>query len=108
MTNLKMQGCEHTYGFLVMPPNIPVYENNGEWGGVAMNLSMDDFGNPIRDPAPHGEDNIGNFLKVLGTVYLNLKILDNLALRSQYGVDYSMWYERKSPAQMGRSRRKKQ
>ncbi|MFT4022182.1 MAG: SusC/RagA family TonB-linked outer membrane protein, partial [Flavihumibacter sp.] len=60
---------------------------------VAMKLGMDDYNNPIRDLRMNA-DNVPNFMKVLGSAYANLKILDNLALRTQYGVDYSMWYER--------------
>lgn len=93
ITNLRMRDVNYTYGFLIMPPNIPVYDNNGGWGGVAMPLGMDDYNNPIRDLRLNA-DNVPNFMKVLGSAYANLKILDNLALRTQYGVDYSMWYER--------------
>ena len=93
ITNLKMRDVNSTYAFLVMPPNIPVYANDGEWGGVAMNLNMDDFGNPIRD-LELNKDNKPNFLKVLGTAYLEAKILNNLSFKSQFGIDYSMWYER--------------
>jgi len=93
LTNLRFRDVSRTYEFLVMPPNIPVYDNNGGWGGVAMPLGMDDFNNPIRDLMLN-KDNIGNFMKVLGTAYANLKILDNLNLKTQYGIDYSMWYDR--------------
>lgn len=93
LTYLKMRDINSTYGFLVMPPNIPVYANNGEWGGVAMSLGMDDFNNPVRD-LEINKDNVGNFLKVLGTTYANLKILNNLSFKTQMGIDYSMWYDR--------------
>lgn len=94
LTNLKMRDINSTYGLLVMPPNIPVYANDGSWGGVAMPLGMDDFANPIRD-LELNKDNTGNFLKVLGSGYVSVAILNNLTFRSQYGVDYSMWYDRK-------------
>ncbi|MEH6308989.1 TonB-dependent receptor [Olivibacter sp. CPCC 100613] len=93
LTHLRFRDVSRTYEFLVMPPNIPVYDNNGGWGGVAMPLGMDDFNNPIRDLMLN-KDNIGNFMKVLGTAYANVKILDNLNFKTQYGVDYSMWYDR--------------
>ncbi|HWV69066.1 TonB-dependent receptor [Chitinophaga sp.] len=93
MTNLRIRDINSTYGFLVMPPNIPVYDNNGGWGGVAMALGMDDFNNPVRD-LEINKDNKGNFLKILGTGYANLKILDNLAFKTQFGLDYNMWYDR--------------
>lgn len=93
LTNLKMREVNSTYGFLVMPPNIPVYDLNGGWGGVAMPLGMDDFANPVRGLIIN-EDNTPNFMKVLGTAYANLKILDNLSLKTQFGLDYSMWYDR--------------
>ncbi len=98
LTNLRMRNTydnnyNSTYAFLVMPPNIPVYDNKGGWGGVAMPLGMDDFNNPVRELALN-KDNIPNFLKVLGTAYANLKILDNLSFKTQLGIDYSMWYDR--------------
>jgi len=93
LTNLRFRDVSRTYEFLVMPPNVPVYDNNGGWGGVAMPLGMDDFNNPIRDLILN-KDNIGNFMKVLGTVYANVGILDNLNFKTQYGIDYSMWYDR--------------
>jgi len=93
LTNLRFRDVNSTYAFLVMPPNIPVYDNNGGWGGVAMPLGMDDFNNPVRDLMLN-KDNVANFMKVLGTGYANLKILDNLALKTQFGIDYSMWYDR--------------
>ena len=94
LTNLRMRDVNSTYGLLVMPPNIPVYANDGAWGGVAMPLGMDDFANPIRDMELN-KDNTGNFLKVLGSAYLSAEIIHNLTFRSQFGVDYSMWYDRK-------------
>ncbi|WP_255501781.1 TonB-dependent receptor [Olivibacter sp. SDN3] len=93
LTNLRMRDVNSTYEFLVMPPNIPVYDNLGGWGGVAMPLGMDDFNNPIRGLMMN-KDNVPNFMKVLGTAYADLKILDNLSFKTQYGVDYSMWYDR--------------
>ena len=94
LTNLRMRDVNSTYGLLVMPPNIPVYAIDGAWGGVAMPLGMDDFANPIRDMELN-KDNTGNFLKVLGSAYLSAEIIHNLTFRSQFGVDYSMWYDRK-------------
>ncbi|WP_153799739.1 SusC/RagA family TonB-linked outer membrane protein [Foetidibacter luteolus] len=93
LTSLKMRDVNSTYGFLVMPPNIPVYANDGSWGGVAMPLGMDDFNNPVRE-LEINRDNTPNFLKVLGTIYANIKLLNNLQFKTQFGIDYSMWYER--------------
>jgi TonB-linked SusC/RagA family outer membrane protein len=93
LTNLTIRDVNSTYGFLVMPPNIPVYDINGGWGGVAMPLGMDDFNNPVRE-LELNKNNKNRYLKVLGTAYANLKILNNLSLRSQFGVDYTMEYDR--------------
>lgn len=93
LTNLTIRDVNSTYGFLVMPPNIPVYDINGGWGGVAMPLGMDDFNNPVRELTIN-KGNSNRYLKLLGTGYANLKILDNLSLRSQFGVDYTMDYSR--------------
>ncbi|WP_205686401.1 SusC/RagA family TonB-linked outer membrane protein [Chitinophaga parva] len=93
LSSIKLRDVNSTYGFLVMPPNIPVHDNNGGWGGVAMALGMDDFNNPVRD-LEINKDNTGNFQKILGSAYASLKILDNLTLRSQFGIDYNQWYDR--------------
>lgn len=93
LSSVKLRDVNSTYGFLVMPPNIPVHDNNGGWGGVAMALGMDDFNNPVRD-LEINKDNTGNFQKILGSAYASLKILDNLTLRSQFGIDYNQWYDR--------------
>lgn len=93
LSKLTIRDVNSTYGFLVMPPNIPVYDLNGGWGGVAMNLGMDDFNNPIRE-LELNRNNKNNYLKVLGTTYANLKILKNLNFRTQFGVDYTMEYDR--------------
>jgi TonB-linked SusC/RagA family outer membrane protein len=93
ITHLRMRGANENYSSLVMPPNIPVRTETGMWGGVAMNLGMDDFWNPVLNLEVN-KDNIPQFVKVLGTVYAELKLLENLSFRSQYGVDYSNWNER--------------
>ncbi|MBZ4187335.1 SusC/RagA family TonB-linked outer membrane protein [Niabella beijingensis] len=93
ITQLRMKDANANYAFLVMPPNIPVYANDGMWGGVAMKLGMDDFNNPVRELTV-GKENVPNFLKVLGSVYAELKILKNLSFKTQYGLDYGMWYQR--------------
>lgn len=93
ITHLRMRGANYNYDALVMPPNIPVRTETGMWGGVAMNLGMDDFWNPVLSLEVN-KDNIPQFAKILGNIYAELKILDNLSFRSQYGVDYSNWFER--------------
>ncbi len=93
LSKLRIRDVNATYGFLVMPPNIPVHDNKGGWGGVAMTLGMDDFNNPVRD-LDINQNNISNYLKVLGNAYVSVKILDNLIFKTQFGADYTMAYAR--------------
>ncbi len=93
ITHLNIHDVNSTYAFLVMPPNIPVYANDGGWGGSAMGLGMDDYNNPVRELMVN-KDNVAKFMKVLGSFYGDLKVLKNLTFRTQYGIDYSMWYDR--------------
>jgi TonB-linked SusC/RagA family outer membrane protein len=93
ISKLRIRDVNSTYAFLVMPPNIPVHDNTGGWGGVAMTLGMDDFNNPVRD-LDINSDNIPNYLKILGSAFVNVKILDNLAFRTQFGANYNMEYDR--------------
>ncbi|MDR3250282.1 MAG: TonB-dependent receptor [Tannerella sp.] len=76
-----------------MPPNIPVYTENGDWGGASLDVGMDDYRNPMRNLLLY-KDNINKFQKIIGNVYADLKIIDGLNLRTSFGVDYRGSYYR--------------
>lgn len=72
-------------------PVIPVYTENGGWGGPV--AGMNDRQNPVRI-LEDNEQNHYNYLRVYGNVYGELDILKNLTFRSNYGIDYGSFYER--------------
>ena len=76
-----------------MPPNIPVYTENGNWGGASLDVGMDDYRNPVRNLKLY-KDNINKFLKMIGNVYADLRIINGLNLRTSFGVDYRGTYYR--------------
>ncbi|MDR1920043.1 MAG: TonB-dependent receptor [Tannerellaceae bacterium] len=76
-----------------MPPNIPVYTENGDWGGASLDVGMDDYRNPVKNLLLY-KDNINKFLKLIGNVYADLRLLDGLNLKTSFGVDYRGSYYR--------------
>jgi TonB-linked SusC/RagA family outer membrane protein len=88
LSNIKLNNQNHSHSFVTMPPIIPVYTTDGGWGGTAMGLGMDDYNNPIR-MLTLGKDNYNYNNKVVGNIYANLKLLDNLNFKTSYGIDYT-------------------
>ncbi|MDQ6479432.1 TonB-dependent receptor [Dyadobacter sp. LHD-138] len=84
----KINDQNTSHSFLTMPPIIPVYTTDGGWGGTAYSLGMDDYNNPVR-MLTLGKDNFTTTNKIIGSVYANLKILKNLSLKTQFGLDYT-------------------
>lgn len=78
---------------LIMPSIVPVYTNDGEWGGTAYSYGMDDYNNPVRE-LTMGKDNRNNESRVLGTVFLEFSPIGNLVLKTQGGLDYLQGYGR--------------
>ena len=81
------------YDAIIEPSIIPVHTTDGGWGGTAKELGMDDYNNPVRSVTIN-KDNNYYFMKALGSAYLDLAILKNLHLKTQFGVDYSDAYNR--------------
>lgn len=90
---LKYLSGNETYNALITPPNIPVYAEDGNWGGAPMGLGMDDFWNPVRI-LKMNKSNYNKFMKLLGNAYADLQVIPGLNLRTQLGVDYSNAYFR--------------
>jgi TonB-linked SusC/RagA family outer membrane protein len=89
----RLQNQNHMRSAIVMPPIVPVYTDDGGWGGTAMGLGMDDYNNPVR-AATVGAPNKNNLGRVVGNVFANLNISENLFARSQFGINYAAQYHR--------------
>lgn len=75
---------------LINPPAVPVRDINGGWAGAA---GFDDFTNPVR-VLTDNRDNISNYVKVIGNIFMDLNIWKGLSARTQFGVDYGNSYYR--------------
>jgi TonB-linked SusC/RagA family outer membrane protein len=93
VSHLKFNARSDVYNAIIMPSIVPVHTTDGGWGGTAMSMGMDDYNNPVRGLMTD-KDNPDYFLKALGSAYLDLAILKNLHLKTQFGVDYSNYYYR--------------
>jgi TonB-linked SusC/RagA family outer membrane protein len=88
LTHSKINNQNHSHSFLTMPPIVPVYTEDGGWGGTAYDLGMDDYNNPVR-MLTMGKDNDEKVSKVVGNVYADLKLFKNFNFKSLYGIDYT-------------------
>lgn len=75
---------------LINPPAVPVYDVNNNWAGAA---GFDDFTNPVR-VLTDNQDNIANYVKVIGNIFMDLDIWKGISARTQFGVDYGNAYNR--------------
>lgn len=75
---------------LINPPAVPVYDINGNWAGAA---GFDDFTNPIR-VLTNNKDNVANYVKIIGNIFLDMDIWRGISARTQFGVDYGNAYSR--------------
>ncbi len=73
-------------------PIIPVHTADGlGWGGPIG--GMNDRQNPVR-LLEDSKDNFYNYIRILGNVYADVKILNGLTFHSNYGVDYGNYNSR--------------
>ncbi|MDR1171785.1 MAG: TonB-dependent receptor [Bacteroidales bacterium] len=79
-----------TWYAMINPPAAPVRDINGNWAGAA---GFDDFTNPVR-VLTDNKDNINNYVKVIGNIFLDLDIWKGISARTQFGVDYGNAYNR--------------
>ncbi len=75
---------------LINPPAVPVYDIHGGWAGAA---GFDDFTNPVR-VLTDNKDNVSNYVKMIGNVFVDLNIWKGISARSQFGIDYGNAYRR--------------
>mgnify|MGYP001234672014 CR=1 FL=1 len=76
---------------LTMHPIVPVYTEKGGWGGPVS--GMTDRQNPVR-LIEDNKQNYYQYVRPFGNVYVDIKPVKNLTIRSSFGVDYAMYYSR--------------
>ena len=54
---------------------------------------FDDFTNPVR-LLKMNKDNINNYVKIIGNIFLDLNIWKGISARTQFGLDYGNAYNR--------------
>ena len=87
---LQYRDANETRWAMINPPAAPVYDINGNWAGAA---GFDDFTNPVR-LLKMNKDNINNYVKTIGNIYLDLNIWKGISARTQFGIDYGNAYNR--------------
>lgn len=75
---------------MINPPAVPVYDVYGGWAGAA---GFDDFSNPVR-LLNMNKDNVNNYVKIIGNIFLDFTIWKDISARTQFGVDYGNAYNR--------------
>lgn len=87
---LQFKDQWQTFNAMIMPSIVPVYDINGNWAGPA---GLDDINNPVR-MMTMGKDNIDNYVKIIGDIFLDVNIWNGISARTQFGVDYGNSYKR--------------
>ncbi len=74
-----------TSGIIKMQPIIPVYDEGGNWGGTKAG-----FGNGRNGLAEltRSQYNRGEFFKLIGNIYAEVKFLDHFTARINFGLNY--------------------
>ncbi|WP_029163906.1 SusC/RagA family TonB-linked outer membrane protein [Anaerophaga thermohalophila] len=73
-------------------PIIPVYTEDGEWGGPAG--GMNDRHNPVR-VLEYNKDNGYQYWRTFGDAYININPFPGLNIKSSFGIDYGNFYQRR-------------
>lgn len=87
---LQYRDQSETWWAMINPPASPVYDENGGWAGAP---GFDDFTNPVR-LLKMNKDNINNYVKIIGNIFLDLNIWKGISARTQFGLDYGNAYNR--------------
>lgn len=90
LSYLQYNDRNETRWAMINPPACPVYDINGNWAGTP---GFDDFTNPVR-VLTMNKDNINNYVKIIGNIFLDLDIWKGISARTQFGVDYGNAYSR--------------
>ena len=75
---------------LKMAPTVPVYEEDNETFGGPVG-GMSDRQNPLRE-LYHNRDNRLKVWRVFGNAYIDIKPIEGLVLRSNFGIDYDQGF----------------
>ncbi len=73
---------------MVEPPIVPVYTNDGGWGGTATGKGMGDYWNPVRELTLN-KGNGNKFNKLFGNVFAQVDFLNHFTLKSKLGLYYT-------------------
>lgn len=86
LTYTKQVDCHPMENALKMPSAVPVFETNGTTYAGPVG-SMPDRQNPLRELA-FNRDNALNVWRLFGNAYIDIKPINGLLLRSNFGLDY--------------------
>ncbi len=86
LTYTKQVDCQPMENALKMPTIIPVFETDGTTYAGPVG-SMADRQNPLRELA-FNKDNALNVWRLFGNAYIDIKPVNGLLLRSNFGLDY--------------------
>ncbi len=90
LSYLQYRDANETRWAMINPPAAPVYDINGNWAGAP---GFDDFTNPVR-LLKMNKDNVSNYVKTIGNIFLDLNIWNGISARTQFGIDYGNAYSR--------------
>ena len=90
LSYLEYRDANETRWAMINPPAGPVYDINGNWAGAP---GFDDFTNPVRLLTMY-KDNTNHYVKIIGNIFADLNIWNNISARTQFGVDYGNAYNR--------------
>ena len=86
LTYTDQVDCQPLENALKMPSIVPVFETDGiTYAGPVG--SMSDRQNPLRELA-FNKDNALNVWRIFGNAYIDIKPIEGLVLRSNFGLDY--------------------
>lgn len=86
LTYTDQVDCQPLENALKMPSTVPVFETDGiTYAGPVG--SMADRQNPLRELA-FNKDNALNVWRIFGNAFIDIKPIDGLVLRSNFGLDY--------------------
>lgn len=86
---LRDRGFTHT--ILFQHPLVPVYDSNGGWGGPTDGVG--DKPNPVR-VLTNAKDNTRKSWQVFGNVYADVKIIEGLNFKTNFGIDYINFFQK--------------
>ncbi len=76
-----------------LQPFIPVYDIKGYYAGTAGDPALSNSRNPIAE-LYRNKDNKGKDVRLFGNIYAEIDVLKDLAFRSSFGIDYSIFNQR--------------